>query len=102
MMRRPPRPTRTVTLVPYTTLFRSPRAPSRGRCTPHANPPKRKARPMDEEMSGAVAETANLMKELHRPQVITLPAFGENPAGQLVMVPNGTGLDVEQIGRAHV
>src|SRR3546814_4792179 len=34
MIRRPPRSTRTDTLFPYTTLFRSPRSPARGRwCT---------------------------------------------------------------------
>src|SRR3546814_1050001 len=43
MIRRPPRSTRTDTLFPYTTLFRSPRQVPRGRCVPLGSAPRRRA-----------------------------------------------------------
>src|SRR3546814_7827926 len=42
MIRRPPRSTRTDTLFPYTTLFRSSRSPRRNRHRPRLSPPARR------------------------------------------------------------
>src|SRR3546814_1779987 len=50
MIRRPPRSTRTDTLFPYTTLFRSPGAPGRGLAAP-ADPPRARAA-LDGESGG--------------------------------------------------
>src|SRR3546814_14193987 len=45
MLRRPPRSTRTDTLFPYTTLFRSPRPRRRGACGAEGGREKRYPRP---------------------------------------------------------
>src|SRR3546814_7708208 len=59
MIRRPPRSTRTDTLLPYTTLFRSTRlVRSRGRACPGRSGPARRSRTVvgiDERRDGQVA-----------------------------------------------
>src|SRR3546814_7836369 len=57
MIRRPPRSTRTDTLFPYTTLFRSPARP-RGRCTARAPGGTARASPS--------ASPCGLLARLHR------------------------------------
>src|SRR3546814_5075980 len=59
MIRRPPRSTRTDTLFPYTTLFRSP-APADSRA-----PPDRRPRPHDPTGCSAVARGSPSLKDAY-------------------------------------
>src|SRR3546814_17842705 len=101
MIRRPPRSTRTDTLFPYTTLFRSLNQ-RRG----FKSNRKAERKSGDEKESGKIATGA---KELDRAmQEIGARTYGEFLAGRdtkRVRMPIGSdGYDFspEQIGRAHV
>src|SRR3546814_4668316 len=59
MIRRPPRSTRTDTLFPYTTLFRSCRAPHRDTTSICRTPPDRSPAPRSEEHT---SELQSLMR----------------------------------------
>lgn len=44
---------------------------------------------MKDTENGAVEQTAALVKDLHRPQVIRIDAEGDNPSAQVIAVPRG-------------
>src|SRR3546814_5732447 len=61
MLRRPPRSTRTDTLFPYTTLFRSPRSPPAGNRDPPGTCPPRSS-PPDSRSEEHTSELQSLMR----------------------------------------
>src|SRR3546814_13854901 len=71
MIRRPPRSTRTYTLFPYTTLFRSPRPPPRLRRSPRAEvfvlQPDVVSRAVVQRLDFRVAEHARLARRVAEP-----------------------------------
>src|SRR3546814_5488336 len=69
MIRRPPRSTRTDTLFPYTTLFRSPRAVPRRL---HDRPGARLARAEDVQVEGQLARPARHRSEEHTSELQSL------------------------------
>src|SRR3546814_6621193 len=75
MIRRPPRSTRTDTLVPYTTLFRSPDRRARHRAVPHRIPVPRVGDPAIARPSAAALRSEEHTSELQSLMRISYAVF---------------------------
>src|SRR3546814_12742505 len=106
MIRRPPRSTRTDTLFPYTTLFRSNAVQDRQhRALRHAAKRKRLRPGGDEEVAATrrrqppahFNSAKAIAVGLYRGPATSLPALGRQPAPV-----RNQRIAIKQIGRAHV
>src|SRR3546814_1035531 len=107
MIRRPPRSTRTDTLFPYTTLFRSEAASARGLEYLDATCPLvSKVHRQAEKM---VTEGRHILFVGHRGHPEVIGTFGQVPEGTISLVETAADAEAievndpgKQIGRAHV
>src|SRR3546814_9193965 len=118
MIRRPPRSTRTDTLFPYTTLFRSPRGHGRQRCRVHPRGQLRLGRAVRGPLPRHAAPRRRLL-EVPPPHRLVMTPAPASAAATAAMQPDMSWLGVlehharrtpdqalavygDEIGRAHV
>src|SRR3546814_13967229 len=97
MIRRPPRPTRPDTLLPYTTLFRSLRLrPNSARVRANFQDLVAKAMPRPQQQHGLVLQPARTDLLFARPGMVM---WHDDVEGLIIKI---THRHTREIGRAHV
>src|SRR3546814_16760153 len=97
MIRRPPRSTRTDTLLPYTTLFRSPDAPVQVVAVAEQGRVR-----IDVIDQGCGMTRAFIRDELFKPFLSTKDSGFGLGAFEALQIAQTMGGAIEEIGRAHV
>src|SRR3546814_8712874 len=101
MIRRPPRSTRTDTLFPYTTLFRSLRTGFRNK-TLTQQAAEAKAKDIEGRKQSAQAEISGRQRTLQASQAHVLKQIDDAAQPIITAIMREKGANIAQIGRAHV